>query len=126
MRDPEFQDNPNVFRPGGEETPRKASPNIWQRMSRVLEMVIFVLLILGFAKLISPELEKQKELRSELEKLKAIKVEKEAEAARMRREHSNLISDRRYLEAIARDRLNLQKDGEYVIHIERGNDKGFR
>ncbi|MDF1812584.1 MAG: hypothetical protein P1V20_10225 [Verrucomicrobiales bacterium] len=122
MRDGEFQDKSNVYRHGGANSPRKPELNIWQRMSRVMEMIIYVLLLLAFAKLISPELEKQKELGSELEKLQAIKREKEAQTARMRREHSNIISDRRYMEAVARDRLNLQREGEFVIHIDR-NDR---
>ena len=84
-----------------------------------MEVIIYVLLILAFAKLFAPELEKQKDLKSELEKLQAARLEKQTKVDRLRREHSNLINDRKYLEAVARDRLNLQREGEYVIQIER-------
>lgn len=119
MRDPEFQDNTSIYRKSGAKRPRKTSLNLWERMSRVMEVIIYVLLILAFARLFAPELEKQKDLQTELEKLEAIKFEKETKVNRLRSEHSNLISDRNYLEAVARDRLNLQREGEYVIHIER-------
>ncbi len=119
MRDPEFQDNPDVYSKWGAKVPRKPELNIWQRMSRVMEVIIYVLLILALAKLFTPELDRQKELQAELERLKAIKLEKEEKVDRLRREHSHLISDRKYMESVARDRLNLQREGEYVIQIER-------
>ena len=84
-----------------------------------MEVIIYVLLILAFAKLISPELKKQEKLKVELEALQAVKDEKQDRVVKLRREHSNLINDRKYMEAVARDRLNLQRKGEYVIQIER-------
>lgn len=119
MRDPEFQDNPDTYRHSGAQKPRKPQLNIWQKMSRVMEIIIYVLLILVFAKLISPELQKQEKLQSELEALETVRSEKQAEVEKLRREHTNLISDRQYMEAVARDRLNLQREGEYIIQIER-------
>lgn len=124
MREPEFQDGAatrdlDVYRSNEVIKPRKRELNIWQRMSRIMEIVIYVLLILVFVRLFAPELEKQKDLQTELEKLQATKLEKETKVDRLRREHSNLINDRKYLDAVARDRLNLQREGEYVIQIER-------
>ena len=34
-------------------------------------------------------------------------------------EHSRITTDRKYMEAVARDRLNLQREGEYIIQIKR-------
>ena len=121
MRDPDFKDDLDDYRRYGEgRVPRrkKRKLNIWQRMSRVMEVVIYILIILVVAKLFSPELDRQRDLQKEHAKLEAIKLEKEKKVARLRREHNNLVSDRNYMEAVARDRLNLQREGEYVIQIE--------
>jgi cell division protein FtsB len=119
MRDPEYQDNTELIRYSRAGNSRKPDPNIWQRMSRVMEVIIYILIILVLAKIFTPELDRQKELEGELDRLKVIQSEKEEAVARLRREHSNLISDRKYMESIARDRLNLQREDEYIIRIER-------
>lgn len=119
MRDPEFQDNVDAYRyPGFRGIPKRPR-TIWQRMSRIVEAIIYVLIVLVVIKLFSPELERHHELQSELKKLEAVQVENERNVARLRKEHSHLISDRAYMEAVARDRLNLQRKGEYIIQIER-------
>ena len=119
MRDPEFQDNVDAYRhPASRGIPIRPR-TIWQRMSRVVEAIIYVLIVLIVIKLFSPELDRHHELQSELEKLEAVNLEKERNVARLRREHSHLTSDRAYMEAVARDRLNLQRKGEYIIQIER-------
>ncbi len=119
MHDPDFHEDLSLYSSGG--TLRSCPPelNIWQKLSRFLEVIIYILLILGFAKILAPDLRRQKDLEKVLVKLEKVKMEKEAEVARLRNEHSHLTSDRRYMEAVARDRLNLQRDGEYVIQFER-------
>jgi cell division protein FtsB len=119
MRDPDFQDELIGHSHSGTFRSRKTGLNIWQKMARVLEVIIYLLLILGFVKLLAPDLQRQKELERELVNFEKVKKGKEAEVVRFRNEHSHLTTDQRYLEAVARDRLNLQRDGEYVIHIER-------
>jgi cell division protein FtsB len=42
---------------------------------------------------------------------------------RLRKEHRLLKTDKDYLETVARDRLNLQREGEHVVRIEREGDK---
>jgi len=41
---------------------------------------------------------------------------------RLRQEHRLLKTDREYLENVARDRLNMQREGEYIIRIEREDE----
>ena len=53
MRDPEFKDNVELSLrlDGGGAKPQ---PNVWKRLSRVMEVVIYVLLILTVVKLFGP------------------------------------------------------------------------
>ena len=122
MRDPEFQDHPDLPLPSenGENVP---TANIWQRLSRVMEVVIFVLLGLAVYKLFGPEIDRRAELQSEVNRLTAIVEEKEEIAGRLSTEHRLLKTDKEYLETVARDRLNLQREGEYIIRIESGEEE---
>ncbi len=83
-----------------------------------MEMVIFVLLGLAVYKLFGPEIDRRAELQSEVTRLSAIVEEKEEIAARLSTEHRLLKTDKEYLETVARDRLNLQREGEFIIRIE--------
>tara|TARA_R110002096_G_scaffold432818_4_gene650290 strand:+ start:2907 stop:3275 length:369 start_codon:yes stop_codon:yes gene_type:complete len=121
MRDPEFQDNidlPLQFK--GAEGPPRA--NAWRRMSRVMEVVIYLLLLIAVYKLFGPELDRQDELDSEINRLTQVRDDREAIAVKLRQEHRLLKTDRDYLETVARDRLALQREGEYIIRIDRGED----
>lgn len=63
MRDPEFQDNHELslrIDEGG-----KPHSNIWKRLSRVMEVVIYALLVLAVIKLFGPEMDRQEELKVE-------------------------------------------------------------
>ncbi len=118
MRDTEFQDRPELplQLKGEEEKPRLM---FWQRMSRGMEVVIYLLLLLAVYKLFGPELDRQSELKAEANRLTQIQADKNEQVVRLRQEHRLLKTDKEYLESIARDRLNLQREGEYVIRIDR-------
>ena len=122
MRDPEFRDNLDVALHfvGGSETPR---PNIWKRLSRVMEVVIYVILVLAVVKLFGHELDRQAELKREKERLEQISKAKEEQVVRLRQEHRLLKTDKTFLENVARDRLNLQREGEHIVRIDRGEDE---
>lgn len=118
MRDPEFQDNHELslrIDEGG------ANPhsNIWKRLSRVMEVVIYALLVLAVIKLFGPEMDRQEELKVEKQRISNIRDERVQKVVRLRQEHRLLKTDKSYLETVARDRLNLQRDGEFIIRIDR-------
>ncbi len=121
MRDPEFQDSleRSLRSGGGGVQPRT---NVWKRLSRVMELVIYVLLILTAVKFFGPERERQDDLKAERERISRIRDEKEARVLRLRQEHRLLKTDKGYLETVARDRLNLQREGEHIVRIERGEE----
>lgn len=122
MRDPEFQDRPDlplrIQEEGGK--PRLI---FWQRLSRAMEVMIYLLLLLAVAKLFGPELDRQEELQAEIQRLTQIEADRKERVVRLRQEHRLLKTDKEYLESVARDRLNLQRDGEYVIRIDREEEE---
>ncbi|NNE94046.1 MAG: septum formation initiator family protein [Verrucomicrobiales bacterium] len=110
--------------------PAQSRTNIWQHLSRVMEVSIYVCGLLAVGKLFWPEVQKQEKLNQDLAQLDTTVVEKQAEVAQLRLEYELLKNDRQFLESVARDRLNLMRDDEYVIRIERGGsedgEKGSR
>lgn len=121
MRDPEFQDNLEMpLRIEGEGG--KPRVDMWRRLSRGMEVVIYLLLLLAVVKLFGPEWDRQDELQSEQNRLVAIRDGKNERAMRLRQEHRLLKTDKEYLETVARDRLDLQREGEYIIRIDRSGE----
>lgn len=118
MRDPEFTDQPQFVLPldGGGAKPRAS---LWRRLSRLMELVIYALLVFAAWRLFGPELLRRDELGAEQHRLEHIRTEKENQVVRLRQEHRLLKTDKEYLETVARDRLNLQREGEHVIRIDR-------
>jgi cell division protein FtsB len=104
----------------GESKPRA---DLWRRLSRVMECVIYLLLALAALKLFGPEWTRREEIVGEKRRLDQILEAKSAEVARLRQEHDLLKADKGYLETVARDRLNLQKEGEHIIRIERNSSR---
>lgn len=84
-----------------------------------MEVVIYLLLLLAVLKIFGPEWDRQKELKAEANRLAQIQADKEEQVIRLRQEHRLLKTDKEYLESIARDRLNLQREGEYVVRLQR-------
>jgi cell division protein FtsB len=122
MRDPDFTDQPE-FTLHASTAAAVPRPSLWKRLSRLMEVVIYALLVLAVVKLFGPELERREELVAEKQRLEGIRSEKESQAVRLRQEHRLLKTDKDYLETVARDRLNLQREGEHVVRIEREGDK---
>jgi cell division protein FtsB len=118
MRTTDFTDQPEFILHASTAAgiPR---PSVWRRLSRLMELVIYSLLVLAAWKLFDPELLRREELAAEKQRLEHIRAEKEARVVRLRQEHRLLKTDKEYLETVARDRLNLQREGEHVIRIDR-------
>jgi cell division protein FtsB len=122
MRDPDFTDQPE-FTLHASTAAAPPRPSLWKRLSRLMEVVIYALLVLAVVKLFGPELERREELVAEKQRLEGIRDEKESQAVRLRQEHRLLKTDKDYLETVARDRLNLQREGEHVVRIEREGEE---
>lgn len=125
MRDPEFHDIDRDYHgSGGGYAYASQKPDVWQRMSRVMEVFLYVLILAAILRLFWPEVEKQRALNSELAEIEQRKAERESRVADLRQEHDLLKNDRDYLETVARDRLDMARDGEHIIRIERPEDLG--
>jgi cell division protein FtsB len=122
MRDPDFTDQPG-FTLHASTAAAVPRASLWKRLSRLMEVVIYALLVLAVVKLFGPEIERHEELIAEKERLEAIRDTKEAEVVRLRQEHRLLKTDKEFLETVARDRLNLQREGEHVVRIEREGEE---
>ena len=95
---------------------REAS--IWQRLNRILRVLLFIATWLVIISLFLPPYNKLKQSRSDIERLQGLVDEQKFLLARQTREVNLLKTDATYLETIARDRLDLMKEGETIFRVE--------
>ena len=91
---------------------------IWQRMNHVLRVLLVVaawLLIISF---FLPPYKKLNQSRAEIEQLQTQVNDEKASLARHTKEITLLKADPVYLETIARDKLDLMKEGETIFRLE--------
>jgi len=94
------------------------SEGIWHSLNRFLLTFIVLTLAAGAGFRFLPEVSVHREQQARLEQLKA-EVEKEQMLlARNLREDELLKRDPEYIGIIARDHLNLMKEGETIYRIE--------
>jgi cell division protein FtsB len=91
---------------------------VWQRLNRVLRVLLFVAVWLVIISLFVPQYQKMNLGRTEIDNLQAQVNEQKTLLARQTREVSLLKTDATYLETIARDRLDLMKEGEVIFRLE--------
>jgi cell division protein FtsB len=91
---------------------------IWQRLNRVLRVLLFVAISLIIVSLFVPPYNKLKQSRGDVDRLQALVNEQKMLLARQTREVNLLKTDPTYLETIARDRLDLMKEGETIFRLE--------
>ncbi|GAB4164719.1 MAG: hypothetical protein Fur0032_00920 [Terrimicrobiaceae bacterium] len=94
----------------------------WQLLSKVVSALIFVTLLVGAGLWFYPELQKKSRMVATLE-AKKLELEKEQLLRKQReREKSLLENDPEYIETIARDRLDLMREGETIFRLESGSN----
>lgn len=94
----------------------------WQILGRVVSILIFLTLIVAAGFWFYPEIQKKGRLAATLEE-KKLELEKEKLLRQQReREKSLLENDPEYIETIARDRLDLMREGETVFRLEAGTN----
>jgi cell division protein FtsB len=91
---------------------------VWQRWNRVLLTLLLLAVWLVIVSLFVPPYKKLKIGRADIDNLQAQRDEQQAVLSRQTREVNLLKTDPAYLETIARDRLDLMKDGETIFRIE--------
>ena len=91
---------------------------VWQRLNRVLYVLLVLAVWLVIVSLFVPPYKKLMQSRAEIDQLQQQVNEQQSLLARQTREVNLLKTDVTYLETIARDRLDLMKEGETIFRLE--------
>ena len=91
---------------------------LWQRLNRVLFVLLGLAALLVVVSLFVPLQKKLSISRGENDKLEGLVNDQKRLVARLNREVTLLQSDATYLETIARDRLDVMKEGETIFRLE--------
>ena len=100
---------------------REAS--VWRRLNRILLVLLIIAIWLVIVSLFLPPYKKLIRSRAEIDDLQQQMNEQQNLLARQTREVNLLKTDVTYLETIARDRLDLMKEGETIFRLETARAK---
>lgn len=99
----------------GYNEPRRRHAEFWNAFNRLILFGIAIVLIATIALWFYPELQKRNEMAAKLsEQQKQLRSEELLRKQREREVHL-LETNKEYLEVIARDKLDLMKDGETIF-----------
>ena len=91
---------------------------IWQRLNRILKVLLVLAAWLVIVSLFAPPYKRLTQGHREIDNLQAQVNEQKTLLTRQTRDVNLLKNDATYLETIARDRLDLMKDGETIFRLE--------
>ena len=91
---------------------------VWQRLNSILRVLLAVAVLLVIVSLFLPLSKKRAQSQVEIDRLQAQVNDQKTLLARQTREVNLLKTDPAYLEIMARDRLDLMKEGETVFRLE--------
>ena len=91
---------------------------VWQRLNRVLRVLLVLAIWLAIMSLFVSPYKKMMQSRAELDVLQQQVNEQQGLLSRQTREVNLLKTDVTYLETIARDRLDVMKEGETIFRLE--------
>jgi cell division protein FtsB len=91
---------------------------VWQRLNSVLRVLLGLAVVLVILSLFLPLYKKRVQSQSVIDNLQSQVNEQKSMLAKQTREVNLLTRDPVYLETIARDRLDLMKDGETIFRLE--------
>ena len=91
---------------------------VWQRLNSILRVLLAVAVLLVIVSLFLPLSKKRAQSQVEIDRLQAQVNEQKTLLARQTREVNLLKTDPVYLEIMARDRLDLMKEGETIFRLD--------
>jgi cell division protein FtsB len=103
--------------------PARREASVWRRLNRILLVLLIIAIWLVIVSLFVPPYKKLMQSRVEVDKLQQLVNEQQSSLARQTREVNLLKTDVTYLETIARDRLDLMKEGETIFRLETARGK---
>ena len=104
--------------PGYGDFRARREASIWQQLNRILRVLLALTVLLVIVSLFVPQQKRLAQSRAEIEELQTQVTEQKMLLARQTREVNLLKTDATYLETIARDRLDLMKEGETIFRLE--------
>ena len=104
--------------PGYGDFRARREATVWQRLNTILRFFLVIAVVLVIVSLFLPPYKKLAQSRSEIESLQTQVNEQKTLLARQTREVNLLKTDPTYLETLARDRLDLMKEGETIFRLE--------
>lgn len=125
MRDPEFFDDRDFFpNDEGEEIADVRGPrrDVWQRLSQLMVACLFLLVLAGILRIFWPEIERHRELSAEVHRLETIRDKRLERVTKLQRQNEWMLTDKEYLESVARDRLDMAHSDEVVVRIDRDSE----
>jgi len=111
-----------VHHPYGDFRARREA-TVWQRLNRILLVLLVIAIWLVIVSLFVPPYKKLMQSRAEVDNLQQQVNDQQNLLARQTREVNLLKTDVTYLETIARDRLDLMKEGETIFRLETARAK---
>ena len=91
---------------------------VWQRLNSILRLLLAIAVLLVIVSLFLPLSKKRTQSQVEIDRLQAQVNDQKTLLARQTREVNLLKTDPVYLEVVARDRLDLMKEGETIFRLE--------
>jgi cell division protein FtsB len=107
-----------VDHPGYGDFRARREATVWQRLNRILRVLLVLALVLVIVSLFLPQSKKLTQSRAEIDRLQGQVTEQKILLVRQTREVNLLKTDPTYLETMARDRLDLMKEGETIFRLE--------
>jgi cell division protein FtsB len=107
-----------VEHPGYGDFRARREATVWQRLNSILRVLLVLAIALVIVSLFLPQAKKLSQSRVEIENLQTQVNEQKVLLARQTREVNLLKTDPGYLETMARDRLDLMKEGETIFRLE--------
>jgi cell division protein FtsB len=100
------------------ERPDSYEGGIWPSLNRFLLTLIAVVIFTSVGYRMMPEIGRRKDQEAKIEVLTALITEQKQRLFRYQREEYLLKFDPDYIGLIARDRLDLMKEGETIYRLE--------
>lgn len=97
---------------------RRKDPAFWHALNRVLFVLVVIGGIAGVVLWFYPEIARRNEMANNLEVQKQELAAHQLTRKQREREVYLLENDKEYIETIARDKLDVMKDGETIFRLE--------
>jgi cell division protein FtsB len=107
-----------VDHPGYGDFRARREATVWQRLNSILRLLLGAAVVLVIVSLFLPPYKKLTQSRTEIDNLQSQVNDQKILLARQTREVNLLKTDPTYLETMARDRLDLMKEGETIFRLE--------